>query len=104
VRGRDRRLYCSGSDSFENRLGNLAAAFGVILFIIGIVALLLGIGCFMAWSWVWIVGVIVAVIALIMNIVALFMGGMGAALAIIIDAIILWYFFQPQVKAYFGVS
>ncbi|MCE5298722.1 MAG: hypothetical protein MUE45_03835 [Methanoregulaceae archaeon] len=84
--------------------GNLAAASGVILFIIGIVALLPGIGCFKAWSWVWIVGVIVAVIALLMNIVVLSLGGMGGILAIIIDAIILWYFFQPQVKAYFGVS
>lgn len=85
-------------------LPDLAAVLGGILFIIGIIALLLGIGCFKAWSWVWIVGIIVAIISIVMNIVALFLGGMGALLGIIIDGIILWYFFQPQVKAYFGVS
>ena len=33
-------------------LGGIGAAIGVVFFIIGIVDLLLGVGCFLAWSWV----------------------------------------------------
>lgn len=83
-------------------LGGLGAAIGVIAFIIGIIDLLLGIGCFKAWPWVWIVGVIFSAISVLIGIVSLFTTGLSALLGIIIAAIILYYLFQPQVKAYFG--
>ena len=82
--------------------GGLGAAIGVVAFIIGVVDLLLGIGCFKAWSWVWIVGVIFSAISVLIGIVSLFTTGLSALLGIIIAAIILYYLFQPQVKAYFG--
>jgi hypothetical protein len=83
-------------------LGALGAALGAILIIIGIIFIILGIGCFMAWPWVWTVGVILTIIGLILSIASLFSAGAAALIGIIIDAIILWYLFQPQVKAYFG--
>jgi hypothetical protein len=83
-------------------LGSIGAAMGVIFFIIGIVDLLLGVGCFLAWSWVWIVGVIFSAISILVGLVSLFTSGLSALLGIVIAAIILWYLFQPQVKAYFG--
>ena len=82
--------------------GGLGAAIGVVAFIIGVIDLLLGIGCFKAWSWVWIVGVIFSAISVLIGIVSLFTTGLSALLGIIIAAIILYYLFQPQVKAYFG--
>jgi len=82
--------------------GGLGAALGVTAFIIGIIDLLLGIGCFKAWSWVWIVGVIFSAISILIGIVSLFTTGFSALLGIVIAAIILYYLFQPQVKAYFG--
>lgn len=85
-------------------LGGLGAAIGVIAFIIGVIDLLLGIGCFKAWSWVWIVGVIFSAISILIGIVSLLTTGFSALLGIIIAAIILYYLFQPQVKAYFGKS
>ncbi|MEI6840681.1 MAG: hypothetical protein WCK53_05420 [Methanomicrobiales archaeon] len=84
--------------------GDLGAAIGIIVFIIGIIDLLLGIGCFKAWPWVWIVGVIFSAISILTGIGSLFTAGAGALLGIIIAAIILYYLFQPQVKAYFGKS
>jgi hypothetical protein len=73
-----------------------------IAFIIGIIDLLLGIGCFKAWSWAWIVGVIFSAITVLIGIVSLLTTGFSALIEIIIAAIILYYLFQPQVKAYFG--
>jgi len=83
-------------------LGGLGAIIGVIAFIVGIVYILLGVGCFKAWPWVWIVGVIFSAISILIGIVSLFTTGAGALIEIIIAAIILYYLFQPQVKAYFG--
>jgi hypothetical protein len=85
-------------------LGGLGAAIGIIAFIVGIVYLILGIGCFKAWPWVWTVGVIFSALSILLGIVNLFMVGASALLGIIIAAIILYYLFQPQVKAYFGKS
>jgi hypothetical protein len=84
--------------------GALGAALGVAFVIIGLIELALGVGCFMAWPWVWPVGVIVTVISLIIGIVNIFSAGWGALIGIVIAAIILWYLFQPQVKKYFGSS
>jgi len=85
-------------------LGSLWAIIGVVLFVIGIVDLLLGIGCFKAWSWVWVVGVIFMAINILMGIVLLFSNPVTGIGTIIIAAIVLWYLFQPQVKAYFGTT
>ena len=85
-------------------LGGMGAALGVIAFIIGVIDLLLGIGCFKAWPCVWIVGVIFSAISILIRIVSLLTTGLSALLGIIIAAIILYYLFQPQVKAYFGKS
>jgi hypothetical protein len=83
-------------------LGALGAIIGVVLFIIGIVDILLGIGCFKAWGWVWIVGVIFMVINVLIGIATLISSPGAGLVEIIIAAIILWYLFQPKVKAYFG--
>ena len=85
-------------------LGGIGAAIGVVFFIIGIVDVLLGVGCFLAWSWVWIVGIIFSAISILIGLVSLFTTGINALFGIIISAIILWYLFQPQVKAYFRTS
>lgn len=85
-------------------LGVLGAAVGIILIIVGLIFLFLGIGCFKGWGWVWIVGVILTAIGVLMGIVSLFTSWVTGLFSIIIGVIILWYLFQPQVKAYFGNS
>jgi hypothetical protein len=85
-------------------LGGLGAAVGVILVIIGLVFIALGIGCFKGWPWVWPVGVIFTIIGIIINLLSIIANPASAIIGIIIDIIILWYLFQPQVKAWFKVS
>jgi hypothetical protein len=83
-------------------LGAIGAIFGFILFCIAIVDLLLGVGCFKGWGWVWIVGVLFMVINILFGLMSLLSSWIYGVISIIIAGIILWYLFQPQVKAYFG--
>jgi len=80
----------------------LGAIAGVVLFCIAIVDLLLGVGCFRGWGIIWTVGVLMMVVNIIFGIMMLFSAWIYGVLSIIVSAIILWYFFQPQVKEYFG--
>ena len=83
-------------------LGAIGAIIGVILFIVGIVDIFLGIGCFMGWGWVWIIGVIFMAINILIGLVTLLSDWVTGLVSIVIAGIILWYLFQPQVKTYFG--
>jgi hypothetical protein len=82
--------------------GIIGLFLGFILIIIGLVDLALGIGCFKAWPWVWTIGVIFSILSIVMGLVNLLTSGASALISIIISVVILYYLFQPQVKAYFG--
>jgi hypothetical protein len=82
--------------------GALGAVLGIVLFIIGVIDIFLGVGCFKGWDWVWVVGTIFMVINILIGIAMLFTNWVTGLVTIIIAGIILWYLFQPQVKAYFG--
>lgn len=82
--------------------GPFGLLFGVSSIIIGIIEVVLGYGCFQAWPWIWTVGIILTAISLVLGIISLFATGAGALLSIVIFGFILFYLFQPHVKAYFG--
>ncbi|NYT21797.1 MAG: hypothetical protein GKC07_08380 [Methanomicrobiales archaeon] len=82
--------------------GPYSLLFGIVFIIIGIIEIVLGYGCFQAWPRVWTVGVILTVISLLLGIGSLVTTGAGALMSIVISGIILYYLFQPHVKAYFG--
>jgi hypothetical protein len=89
-------------------LGGLGAFTGGLLLLVALVDIVLGIGCFQGWGWVWTVALVVAVF----NILTVFwnwwvaghtMGGLFSAfLGIIIPVIIIWYLYKDNVKAFFG--
>lgn len=83
-------------------MGALGAVLGVFLFIIGVIDIFLGVGCFKAWDWVWVVGIIFMAINILFGLAMLFSNWVSGLVTIIISGIILWYLFQPPVKAYFG--
>ncbi|MCE5297360.1 MAG: hypothetical protein LLF84_00200 [Methanoregulaceae archaeon] len=85
-------------------LGALGAMVGVVFVIIGLVFIALGIGCFKGWPWVWPVGVIFTIIGIVINLLSILSNTGAAIIGILIDIIILWYLFQPQVKAWFRVG
>ena len=83
-------------------LGAFGVAAGGIMVILGLVNLALGIGCFKGWPWVWTVGVILTALDLILGIGGLLFSGGVSIIGLIIAAVILYYLFQPNVKAWFG--
>ncbi|MDH7592777.1 MAG: hypothetical protein QHG99_00265 [Methanomicrobiales archaeon] len=82
--------------------GAIGLVVGFVFIIVGAIEIILGIGCFKAWGWVWTAGVIITIVSLLIGLLELLTGGAGAILGIVISGIILWYLFQPNVKAYFG--
>lgn len=83
-------------------LGSAGTAFGAIIILLGLLHIIIGVGCFAGWPWVWTIGVILALISLVNAIYAIFTIGWGALLSLVITVILLYYLFQPHVKAFFG--
>lgn len=80
----------------------LGAVLGILFFIIGIIDILIGVGCLKGWGWIWTIGVIVIIINIALHLLGLLSGGIGAILGLAIGALILWYLYQPNVRAVFG--
>ena len=83
-------------------ISGLLGSLGGILILVGLVDFVLGIGCYMAWPWVWTVSVVFTALHILIGIASLLTTGIGALLGLIIPFIIIYYLFQPHVKAYFG--
>lgn len=87
-------------------LGAFGIVLGGILAIVGIIDIIIGIGCFKGWGWIWTIAVIFAILGIIIQILTLVTTGMSglfsAIIGILISVIILWYLFQDNVKRFFG--
>lgn len=84
------------------------AIVGVVMFTAGI-AIALGIASFvLSWGllkgkgWAWIITVILAIISLVFSIIGLAGASIPNIIGIIINGLILYYMYRPDVKSYFG--
>jgi hypothetical protein len=84
------------------------AIVGVVMVTAGI-AIALGIASFvLSWGllkgkgWAWIITVILAIISLVFSIIGLASGSIPNIISIIINGVILYYMYRPEVKSYFG--
>ncbi len=82
----------------------LAAEIGIVLIIGGAIELLIGWGLWKGAGWAWWLTVIFDALGVIMSIASLASGNVGSVIGLIINAVILYYFFKPHVKAFFGVT
>ncbi len=80
------------------------AAVGVVFIILGLIELVVGWGLWKGASWAWWVTVILNGLGVILALVSLAGGNVGGIVTLIIDAVILYYFLKPHVKAFFGVT
>jgi len=91
-------------------LAGLATISGVVLLALGIAYLALAYGFWTLKPWAWMLGVALAVISIAWTVLNAVMSGdivaglTGGIISIVISAIILYYLFQPNVKAAFGRS
>lgn len=92
-------------------ISGAAAAAGVsgwASVISGVLTIVAAGGLFTLARWAWLLAVVVLGIRIVADLIAIFTQGAGSTIGvsaivnIVISAVILWYFFRPNVKAAFG--
>lgn len=83
-------------------LAFLAGGIGTI--ILGIACLVVAWGLLKGAGWAWIITLIITIISIVVNIVHLASGNTASIIGIIINGIIIYYLYRPNVKSYFGRS
>jgi hypothetical protein len=88
-------------------LGGLAAVIGLIILVVGVLYIGLAYGFWSLKPWAWSLGVGLQVAGIILNIVQYVNNNtnlVGTIIGIAIAGAIIYYLFQPNVKAAFGRS
>jgi hypothetical protein len=80
----------------------LWAALGALGLIVGILALVLGVGLLGGKGWAWTLGIAVGVINIITSLAETAIGLYSSIIGIIFPIIIIYYLMRPHVKAFFG--
>lgn len=88
-----------GAPGMSGFFGGMMAILGVVLLLMGILNLVVAWGYWTGQEWAWVLGVILGIIGVIMGIIQITQGGI---IGLVINAVILYYLFQPHVKEYFG--
>jgi hypothetical protein len=80
----------------------LIVVVGIVLIAIGIASLVMAYGLWKGKSWAWTITLILSGIGIISGIISIARGQYGAVIEIIIHAVIIYYLYRPNVKAFFG--
>ena len=75
---------------------------GVALMALGIAYFVMAYGLWRGKRWAWTITLILSVIGIILGIASIAIGNVGAIIHIIINAVVIYYLYRPNVKAYFG--
>ena len=75
---------------------------GSILIVLGIVSFVVAWGLLKGKGWAWTVTIIITIISLVFNALSIVSENIGAIVGIIIDGVIIYYLYRPNVKSYFG--
>jgi len=78
--------------------GIFISLFGVVILILGIVGFVVVWGLWTGQGWAWAVALVLAIISIIIDLFRL----PGSLLGIVINIAIVWYLWQPHVKAFYG--
>lgn len=82
----------------------LGAIWGILLLATAVASLAFAYGAWTLKPWAWPLGVALAIISLALSALTVISGGdiSGQIISVVIQAIILYYLFQPSIKALFG--
>ena len=80
----------------------LIVGIGVILLALGIAYLVMAYGLWNGRGWAWTITLILSVIGIVVAIASIVAGNVSAIISIIIHAVVIYYLYRPNVKAYFG--
>ncbi len=73
-----------------------------ILIIIGLAYFVVAYGLWKRLCWAWVLTLIVSVIGIIVGLGSIVVGNIGSLFHVIVNAIVIYYLYRPNVKAYFG--
>lgn len=80
----------------------LIVGIGIILLALGIAYLIMAYGLWKGRGWAWTITLILSVIGIIVAIATIVAGNVSAVINIIIHAVVIYYLYRPNVKAFFG--
>ena len=75
---------------------------GVVVVVVGLLYLGLAWGLWTGKGWAWILSLLLAVLGIIFSLISLVRGAFGPLIVLILDAIIVFYLFRPNVRTFFG--
>ena len=93
-------LLVGGAAVGELALGGMT---GGILVVMGLINLVIAGGYWNGWKAIWYLAVIFGFISIIICVVGLFTTGGVSIVGLIIQALLLYYMFRPNVKEFFGI-
>ncbi|MDQ4073570.1 MAG: hypothetical protein M3162_04610 [Thermoproteota archaeon] len=80
----------------------LGIIFGGFLIIIGLAYFAVAYGLWNGLSWAWVLTILVSALGIVAGLATIIVGTGGSLLYIIVNAVIIYYLFRSDVKAYFG--
>ena len=83
-------------------VATIAIVAGSVAIVLGIVWFVLAWGLLTGKGWAWIITVILSIISIVFGIVGIASGGAPSIISLIINGVILYYMYRPNVKSYFG--
>jgi len=75
---------------------------GVVVVVVGLLYLGLAWGLWTGKGWAWILSLLLAVLGIVLSAVSLARGAFGPLIVLVLDVIIVYYLFRPNVRTFFG--
>jgi hypothetical protein len=83
-------------------IGGLGTFFFLLALAVAIVSLVFAYGAWTLQPWAWTLGIVLEALAAVNALYAIADGDTSGIVSLLIAGVILWYLFQPDVKAAFG--
>jgi uncharacterized membrane protein (DUF2068 family) len=89
---------------FLSDMGGLSAGIGAVLIALGIAYFVMAYGLWKGKGWAWTITLVLSFIGIAFGIVSIVTGNIGAVFHLIINIIVVYYLYRPNVKMFFGKS
>jgi len=80
----------------------LSALTGFALLILGIAYFVMAYGLLKAKGWAWTITVVLSCIGIALGFVSIVTGHIGSIFSVVVNGLILYYIYRPNVKSFFG--
>jgi uncharacterized membrane protein (DUF2068 family) len=91
-----------GLAAFAPELSILLVGLGAVLVAIGIGYFVVSYGLLKGKGWAWSITLILSYIGIALGIASIIAGNFFSIIHMIINIVIIWYLYRPQIKAFFG--